>query len=182
MLLFHATRHPAEYALASICALLCCGRLLSFTRGFQSTGVFLRMMFRVLQRAAPFLLVLMVVIVGFSIAFLCTYRAQTPGFENSGFALLSAYMLMFGEMSVETDMHGAFVDSASTAPNATGAVLRLENHHFVDLYILQFVYFVMYLFVVVSQLLSTSLMRTVHLHVTYLFLSRPTRLSYCLMS
>lgn len=159
MLLLHVLRQPAQYAVASIAALAGCARLLVFTRGFQATGVFLRMVVRVLRRAAPFLLVLAVVLVGFSLAFMCVYRTEMPGFENTGLALLSAYMFVFGELSVETDLRPGFVGAGSAAANATVGGARVAGETvFYDLYVLQLAYFVAYVFIVVCLIRAVLLL------------------------
>ncbi len=92
----------------SFTAVLAWLKILSFARGFRSTGAFVRMMFRIIERIVIFLVVLALIIIGFSHALSLLFRNAEVNVDGSNTEIIEDYVSWWVLMRVYFGMIGGF--------------------------------------------------------------------------
>jgi F0F1-type ATP synthase membrane subunit b/b' len=144
--ILHGTRSRRQYAVAAVTILMLWFKLLSFLRGFQGSGVFVRLLFAIGFKIRYFLLVWAIVIIGFANAFIILFRAGLPTsvdgqFSNLGTSFVNAFK---GAVS------GADLYFRNTP--ADTANVAFADHS--DLYNLQLILYVMFTLVANTLMLN----------------------------
>jgi hypothetical protein len=80
----HGIRSPWEYFFGAVAAVLMWIRLLAYSRGIRGPGIFMRIIFRMTTSIMFFLVVLCVVVMGFSVAFMLIFRARNAEHATIG--------------------------------------------------------------------------------------------------
>ena len=99
IVLFYS-RHQLIRSVSAFNVLLYCMKCLSFARGFESWGVLVRMIVRILDKIGHFLCVMALLIVGFGISFSVALGDLQPDFRTPWDAVLwlvNAGMYGYGE-------------------------------------------------------------------------------------
>jgi len=79
--------------------------LLKYMQAFRTAGELVSMIFGVLKGIMPFTMILVIVMVGFSLAFFVLFSGKDESFGNIWMSVFTAYIWMFGEF--DTDNFGA---------------------------------------------------------------------------
>eukprot|EP00042_Codosiga_hollandica_P009187 m.21404 g.21404 ORF g.21404 m.21404 type:complete len:1119 (+) comp32788_c0_seq1:123-3479(+) len=128
--ILHGTRSEAEFIVTTLAILLVWFKLLSYFRGFRGSGVFIRIVFKIAFEIRYFIVLWLVVLMGFANGFLMMFRGQQDSLLNLGVS----FVFMF--KGATGGMDAVIRDSASSDP------FPFDGHS--ELYNLQLVLFVLF--------------------------------------
>lgn len=98
LVILHVTRSPVEYAILSICAALYWSKMLYYFKGNKRLGGISLLTTSMMYSIRFFIVVLAIAVIAFSIIF-SSVSQGVPGYESFPKAMLSTYLMMFGEFA-----------------------------------------------------------------------------------
>lgn len=87
----HATRQLEQFSITTVTILLIWFNVLAYLRGFRGSGMFIRLVIKIAFEIRYFMVVWVVVLMGFANAFFVMYRAQTIDLINLGLSFVTMF-------------------------------------------------------------------------------------------